>query len=170
MELSTTRDTTGWVGTRQPLSILWNLKVHYRIYKIYKELPVPILSKTKPVQTTPFCISKIYLNIIHHLTSYLLSGLFPSGFPTNNPYVFHLSTYMLHALPVLSSLTWSFKLYLVKSTIETTKLFVMQFPPPTSQFIAFRAKYSPPHPFPKSLALFLITQCSERLHSFNYFD
>jgi hypothetical protein len=36
------------------------------------------------------------------------SGLFPSGVPTNFLYAFLLSLLVLHALPISSSLTWSF--------------------------------------------------------------
>jgi hypothetical protein len=38
----------------------------------------------------------------------LPSGFFPSGFPTRILYSFLLSPCMLHALPFLYSLTWSF--------------------------------------------------------------
>jgi hypothetical protein len=39
-----------------------------------------------------------------HLRLGLPSGLFPSGFPTNILF----SPFMLHVLPISSSLTWSF--------------------------------------------------------------
>jgi hypothetical protein len=51
-------------------------KVHYCIHK--SSSLVPIRSKNNPVHPTPSYLSKIQLNIIHS------SGLFPSGFPTNN--------------------------------------------------------------------------------------
>jgi hypothetical protein len=34
--------------------------------------------------------------------------IFPSGFPTNIPYALRLFPCLLYALPILSSLTWSF--------------------------------------------------------------
>jgi hypothetical protein len=52
-----------------------------------------------------------------HLCLRLPSGLFPSGFPTNILYIFLSSPFvLLHALPISSSLTLSFSLYLVKGT------------------------------------------------------
>jgi hypothetical protein len=38
----------------------------------------------------------------------LPSGFFPSGFPTNILYAFIFSPFVLHALPISYSLTWSF--------------------------------------------------------------
>jgi hypothetical protein len=51
-----------------------------------------------------------------HLRIGVTSGLFPSGFPTNILYAFVFFQFVLHALPISSSLTWSFQLYLRKST------------------------------------------------------
>jgi hypothetical protein len=94
------------------LSILWNLKV---LYHVHKSPPlVPILSQVKPVHTTPSYLRSI-LMLSSHLRLGLPSGLFPSGFPTNIPHAFLFYPFVIHALPI-SSLTWSFKLYLVKST------------------------------------------------------
>jgi hypothetical protein len=67
-------------------SILWNPKVHYRVYK--SSPPVPILSQTNPVHNTQFYLKRSILMVSIHLRLGLLSGLFPSGFPTNNLYTF----------------------------------------------------------------------------------
>jgi hypothetical protein len=45
-------------------SILWNLKVHYRVHRS------PILSQIDPVHTTPFYLSNIYFNIVRPPTSW----------------------------------------------------------------------------------------------------
>jgi hypothetical protein len=66
---------------------------------------VPILSQINPIHTIPSYLSKIHFNIVHALRLGLPSGLLPSGFPTNIPYAFILSTFVLHALPISSSLT-----------------------------------------------------------------
>jgi hypothetical protein len=66
--------------------ILWNPKVQYRIHN--RSPLVLILSQTNPVHITPSHLYKIHPNIIHLLRLGLPSGLFPSGFPTNNLYAF----------------------------------------------------------------------------------
>jgi hypothetical protein len=50
---------------------------------------VPILSHTNPIHTTPTYPSKM---LSTHLRLGLPIGLFPSGFLTNNLYVFFFST------------------------------------------------------------------------------
>jgi hypothetical protein len=67
---------------------------------------VPVLSQINPVYTTPSYLSKIHFNIIH---PYVLVFLVVSyGFPTNILYAFPFFPLVLHALPISSSLTWSF--------------------------------------------------------------
>jgi hypothetical protein len=80
MELSTTREATSRTVTREPPNILWNPKVHYRIYE--RSPLVPILGQTEPVHTTTSYLSKIHLNIVHPVRLGLPSGLLPSTFPT----------------------------------------------------------------------------------------
>jgi hypothetical protein len=48
--------------------ILLNRKLNYRVHK--SPPPVPILSQTNPVRTSPFYLSKIHPNIIHPPTSW----------------------------------------------------------------------------------------------------
>jgi hypothetical protein len=55
-------------------------------------------------------------NIVHPLRLGLPSGLFPSGFPISILYAFLFAPFMLHSLPISSSLALSFYLYLEKST------------------------------------------------------
>jgi hypothetical protein len=62
--------------------ILWNPKVHYRIHKC--PLPVPILSQINPVHA-PHPSSWRSILISSHPRLRLPSGLFPSGFPHQNP-------------------------------------------------------------------------------------
>jgi hypothetical protein len=105
MELSPSEEAANSAATQEFPNILSNPKVHYRVHKI---LPlVPVLSQINPIHTIPSYISKIHFNIIHPLRLGLLSGLFPSVFPTNVLYAFLLSLLVLHALPTSSSFTWS---------------------------------------------------------------
>jgi hypothetical protein len=64
--------------------ILWNPKVHYRIHN--SPPPVPVLSQTDPVHTPTSHFLKIILILSSRLRLGLMSGLFPSGFPTNTLY------------------------------------------------------------------------------------
>jgi hypothetical protein len=93
-ELSPYREATSFPHTQDLPSILWNPEVHYRVHE--SPPPVPILSQTKSVHTTPSYLSKIHPNIIHICLG-LSSNLFPSGFPINSVQVF-FSLFLLHAL------------------------------------------------------------------------
>jgi hypothetical protein len=54
----------------------------------------------------PISIRSIWI-LYTHLRLGLPSGLFPSGFPTNILYAFRYPLFVLRALPISSSLTWS---------------------------------------------------------------
>jgi hypothetical protein len=73
MKLSTTREVTSSAATLESPSTLWNPKIHYHNHKSSPLVPV--------------YLSYIHLNIITHLCI----GLLPSGFLTNNLYLFLFS-------------------------------------------------------------------------------
>jgi hypothetical protein len=68
------------------------------------------LSGTTSIQSIPsHSISPSSILILStDLRLGLRSGLLHSGFPTNILYAFLFFLFVLHALPILSSLTWSF--------------------------------------------------------------
>jgi hypothetical protein len=101
------------------------------------------LSWARSIQSIP--PHPISLRSILILSSYLRlgppSGLFPYGFPTKFLYAFHFSPFMLHVLPISSSLT-SNSNYTWR-TVQVMTLLIMQLSP---TFIPLRSKYFPQHP------------------------
>jgi hypothetical protein len=68
------------------------------------------LSCVRSIQSMPsHSISlRSILILSTHLRFGLAWGLFPAGFTTNILYTFPFSPFVLHAMPISSSLTWSF--------------------------------------------------------------
>jgi hypothetical protein len=84
-----------------------------------------------------------------HLRLGIPSGLFPSGFPTNIVYVFLLFPFVLHALPISSSLDHSNYTWW---RVQIVKL-ILQYFPTSCHFISLRFKYSPQHPVLKGAGI-----------------
>jgi hypothetical protein len=114
MELRHSCEAASCAATQEISNISGNQKVHYRIHK--SPSSVPVLGQINPLHTIPSSLHPSSILILStHLHLGLSSGFFSSGFPNN---VLHalISPFVLHALPISSSLTWSFYLYLEKST------------------------------------------------------
>jgi hypothetical protein len=75
-----------------------------------------------------------------HLCPALPSGLFPSGFPTNNLYAFHFS-------PICATCSIHLILFdLIILRVQVMKFLIMQTSPTSCHFISSWSKYSPQHP------------------------
>jgi hypothetical protein len=109
MELSPSWKAASWSATQEFLEFM----------ELEGSLPCPqepsrarrIQSKPPlPVSLTSILILSTFLRHGLH------GGLFPSGIPTNIIYALRFFPFVLHALPISYSLTWSFWLYLMKNT------------------------------------------------------
>ena len=78
MEQSPSWEANGFLTSQEIPRILWNPKVHYRIYKCPP--PVLILSQLDPTSWRSILMQS------SHLRLGLPSSLFPSGFPTKTLY------------------------------------------------------------------------------------
>jgi hypothetical protein len=105
MEQRPSWEANSFSASQEIPRILWNPKVHYRIYK--SPPPVPILSQLNPVHAPPFHLLKMRFNII--LPSAPGSPKWsPSlGSPHQNPVcISRFPPYVLHAPPISFSSIW----------------------------------------------------------------
>jgi hypothetical protein len=114
MELSPSWEAATFAATQEIPRILWNPKVHYRVHKSLHWS----LSWTRSVQfILPHSIFlRSILILSNHQSLGLPSSLFSSSFHIKIIYAFFFSPIRANVLPTLSSLTWSFLLYLEKTT------------------------------------------------------
>jgi hypothetical protein len=137
-------------------SVLWYLKVHYRVQKIPPL--VPILSHINPIHTSPFYLTSISISFTH-LRLGLPSSLFPSHFPTNILNAF-LSSPTLHFsfyMPCPSHLPWLYHCNYSWRRAQVMKLLIMQFSPSSSHFIMLWSTYPPQHLLLKHVKYMLLS-------------
>jgi hypothetical protein len=111
-ELGHSWEAANCAATHKLPSILRNPKAHHRVHT--STLLVPMLNQIDPIHTTSSYLSKIYFNFVHPPILGLPGGLFPSDFPSISYMHSSSPPFVLHALPISSSLTWS--LCLARST------------------------------------------------------
>jgi hypothetical protein len=102
--LRLTREAASFAVTQELTNILWNLKAHYHVYKSPE--PVPILSQIGPVHTIPSYNLRSILILSIHLHLGLPTGSFLLAFPTISYMHSFSRPFVLHTLPISSSLTW----------------------------------------------------------------
>ena len=125
IEQSPSWEANRFSGSREIPLILRNPTVHYHNNKCPP--PVPILSQLDPVHIPPHPNYWRSILILHsHLRLGLLSGLFPSGFPTKTLYT-----------PLLSPIRDTCSNYLIILDFTTRKILGEKYKPLSSSLCSF---------------------------------
>jgi hypothetical protein len=106
MEMSSSWEAASCEATQEIPKISWNLKVDYRVYK--SPPLVPILIQINPLHTTILISLRSILIFSTRLRLGLPSGLLYFCLSHQCPICIPLPPFVLHALSISSSLTWSF--------------------------------------------------------------
>jgi hypothetical protein len=104
--LSPSREAASRSGIQEFLKILRIPKVHYRVHKSRPLVPTRATS-IQSILSHPISLRSTLI-LSYGLRLCLPSCLFPYGFPTKTIHAFRFAPFVLHALYILSSLTYSF--------------------------------------------------------------
>jgi len=146
MEQRPSWEANRFSGRQDIPHILWNLKVHYRVYKC---LPlVHILSHSDPIYAPTFHFLKTHLNIILPSMPGSSKWFLFFRFPHQNP----VYTSLLPHTCYMPRLSHSSQFSHSKNTgwgVQIMKLLIMLFSPLPCYLIPLRLKDSPQHPILK---------------------
>jgi hypothetical protein len=135
MELSPVWEVANCAATQELPNILWNPKVHYPTG------PYPEPDQFNPYHTI-LSLSQIHFNMVHPPNSW--SSQWSLSFWLSHLYPICILLPHSCYIPSPSSLTWSFWLYLEKSTSYEAPHYVVF--SNLLSLISLRSKYSPQHP------------------------
>jgi len=120
----------------------------------------PILSQLAPVHTPTSHFLKIHLI----LSSHLLLGFFPSGFPTKTLYTPLL--YPIRTTCPVHFILLDFNTPTIWWAVQIIKLLITKFSPLTCYLAPLRSKRSPEHPTLEHPQFTFFPQCNEVLHPY----
>jgi hypothetical protein len=156
MEHSPSRESNSFSASQKISRILWNPKVHYRVWKC--PLPSHLLSHINPVHTPPTHFLKIHLQIIMLSTPGSSKWSLSLTFPHQNP----VCTSPLPSTRYMPRASHSSRFDNPKNIwwgVQKIKLLIMCLSPFSCYLVRLGPKYSHQHHIHKYSQLTLLPHC-----------